>query len=69
MRKLTEDDTDNILIEHCAYHADHHTRIKRNEDDIQRLWRETGIMKTWVICGMASLILEIGIIILTRIVH
>jgi hypothetical protein len=63
-----EDDTDEIKSD-CPYHIDHHSRIKRNEGDIQGIWKEVTAMRTWVICGMGALLLQVGIIILTKIIH
>lgn len=51
----------------CMDHKDHQTRIKRNEDDIQRIWKEINAMKKWVIGGMSGLLIQIIVIIITSI--
>lgn len=54
--------------EECRYFQSHHDGIKRNADDIQRLWGEEGIsgiqkeinrMKWWVMCGMGAVIFDV----------
>lgn len=43
----------------CATHSQHASRIHRNEDDIQDIWRAIDHMKTWVILGMGALLLQL----------
>ena len=58
----------------CADHKDHTNRIRRNEKDIQDLWRQyekvngrIDAMKNWVIAGMCSFVLQ-GIVVITHFV-
>lgn len=60
-----DDDTDKIL-QHipCLYHGQLSSRTKRNEQDIQTVWKAIDRMTGWVIAGSASMILTlIGIIV------
>lgn len=63
-----KEDTDGINVD-CPFHVAHYDKIKRNEQDIKEVWKEITTMRTWVICGMSALLLQIGIIILTKIIH
>ena len=43
----------------CNDHNEHKSRLERNEKDIQRIWKEINMMKTWVIVGMAALLSQV----------
>lgn len=46
-------------MEYCDEHREHESRIKRNEGDIQDLWRHINTMKAWVIAGMMGLLTQL----------
>jgi hypothetical protein len=46
--------------EFCREHVAHANRIERCESDIQRVWSAIDTMRMWVIVGMASLVVQMG---------
>jgi len=44
----------------CRDHNAHTSRIERCESDIQRVWSAIDTMRMWVIAGMASLVVQMG---------
>lgn len=49
----------------CNEHKEHIFRLKRNEDDIQLVWKEINGMKKWVIAGMSGLLIEIVVLVVS----
>jgi hypothetical protein len=45
---------------HCGDHSGNCSRIERAENDIQCIWKAIDQMRTWVILGMAALVLQFG---------
>lgn len=46
--------------DYCNDHSGHCSRIHRAENDIQRIWKAIDQMRTWVILGMASVLVQVG---------
>lgn len=54
-------------MEYCDEHKANIERIKRSEEDIQRLYDALDKLKWWVIAGMGSLLIQLIIFIITKI--
>ena len=53
-------------MEHCEHHSEFKNRIERNENDIQDLWKHLNTMKTWVILGMSSLVVQLAFLLFDK---
>jgi tRNA A22 N-methylase len=47
------------MNEHCEEHSGLVAEIENAKDNIKNLWHEINTMKTWVIIGMGSLLIQL----------
>lgn len=45
-----------IKCTECNEHSGLDERVKRDEEDIQRLWKAIDVIRGWVVAGMGSMV-------------
>jgi hypothetical protein len=51
-------------MDFCSMHYEHKGKIERNEQDIQRIWREMNMFKFWLIGIMGGLVTNLIVLVL-----
>ena len=52
---------------YCDVHAEHTSRIRRSETDIQELWKAIDRMRAFVIAGMSAVVVQVIVFVLNKI--
>jgi tRNA A22 N-methylase len=53
-------------MNYCDEHKEMKSKVRRSEEDIQRLYDSLDKLKWWVIAGMGSLLIQLIIFIVTK---